>query len=144
MPPWKFKDFSTTKAGSEMARSALSSGRSATLLEIIGCGGSALLANIAVAWVISTVGACSGVRFIARGDVAKAEAQSYATELGLSVVGISCAGRDTNNDGYVYCTIRIVDGHERAVECGGGAWRPWAEVSGCRMVAVPFAPRNTE
>jgi hypothetical protein len=50
----------------------------------------------------------------------EAEARSWATTLGLDVVNVSCAGMDTDGDGYVSCTVSSREGGTTkltAVEC---------------------------
>lgn len=63
---------------------------------------------------------------------AKAEAQKWATNLGYRILGISCANIDSDNDGYVSCTVRVIDGDKPAetkqIECRG----EWSRGHGCR------------
>ena len=70
------------------------------------------------------------------GAHARGEAQRYASELGWDVQGISCAGSDSDYDGYVSCTVALKDGNTHAVECASG----WGATSGCR--AAPLVKQN--
>lgn len=55
---------------------------------------------------------------------ASPEARRWATDLGYNVQGVSCAGRDSDADGYVSCTVKPVDQDPVSIECnyvfGGG------------------------
>ena len=46
-------------------------------------------------------------------------ARAFAKELGVQISGLSCAGTDSDGDGYVSCTIAKTDGSLLAIECAG-------------------------
>lgn len=52
-----------------------------------------------------------------RSSQAKRAATAWAAEVGVSVKGISCASHDTDNDGYVSCSLQAADGEIVALEC---------------------------
>lgn len=65
-------------------------------------------------------------------QTAKEEAQRWATELGYTVRGASCANYDSDDDGYVSCTVVVVDGdttRPMAIECRSA----YALGQGCRQ-----------
>lgn len=65
------------------------------------------------------------------GDEAAAEARKYAQSLGLEIKGVSCTDRDTDNDGYVSCSVSHNDNGKleiMPVEC---AVR-WGMNNGCK------------
>lgn len=70
------------------------------------------------------------------GDVeqAKSYARTYATEMGYTVVGVSCTGTDSDGDGYVSCGVRV-EGLSQPIslECSRGEW---TFNTGCK-VALP-------
>jgi len=62
---------------------------------------------------------------------AQAEARRWAAELGYTVRGASCANVDSDDDGYVSCTVVVVDGdtaRPMAIECRGA----YSVGNGCR------------
>lgn len=61
-------------------------------------------------------------------DEAQAQAQVYAKEMGYDVTNTSCVRQDTDNDGYVSCTLKLSSGDVLNVECAGA----WNLNSGCR------------
>lgn len=72
-------------------------------------------------------------------EVAKAAARQYARDLGYKVVGVSCAGTDSDHDGYVSCSLRVEGNDEPLLlECTRGEW---TFTSGCKG-ALPKL-RNT-
>lgn len=48
---------------------------------------------------------------------AEANAQAWCTELQLDCKASSCMSRDTDNDGYVSCTVLLQDSQRVSVEC---------------------------
>lgn len=74
----------------------------------------------------------------------------YARDMGVKVLGRSCAETDSDGDAYISCTARFQEGEggptvERYLECGSGAWG--ARTGGCKpklgvypMAPTPFAP----
>lgn len=64
-------------------------------------------------------------------------ANAFAAGMGLEITGASCSGADSDGDGYASCTLAMVGGTTRAIECGYD--RPFAllgQNEGCRM-AMP-------
>jgi hypothetical protein len=59
---------------------------------------------------------CSGPE---QKNTAKREAAQWAKELGIEYSGISCADYDSDNDGYVSCTIATKNGDTKSIECRG-------------------------
>jgi hypothetical protein len=53
-------------------------------------------------------------------DPAEAEraATEYAKKVKDSTGEVSCTQKDTDGDGYVTCTVFMVSGEDRSVECG--------------------------
>lgn len=58
---------------------------------------------------------------------AKPEARRWAAEMGYTVKGVSCAGRDSDGDGYVSCSINT-ETEALAVECN------YLFGDGCKLV----------
>lgn len=59
-------------------------------------------------------------------DEAVSSARRFATDLGYEVRGVSCSGRDSDGDGYMSCSVRVIgDGPPLELQCG---------VSGCKQV----------
>jgi len=80
---------------------------------------------------------------IACGDpeAAKAAARVYAKDLGYEVTGISCAETDTDDDGYIACSVRV-KGQDLplALECGRGTL---TFAGGCKQAQIMRArPRQ--
>lgn len=53
---------------------------------------------------------------------AEAGARKFGQDLGLDVVGVTCARMDTDADGYISCTLSVRDGEStrlEPVECSG-------------------------
>ena len=45
-------------------------------------------------------------------------AQKFVDDLGIKIQGRpNCAGRDTDNDGYVTCTVNLGDGKLQSLQC---------------------------
>jgi prepilin-type N-terminal cleavage/methylation domain-containing protein len=64
-------------------------------------------------------------------DTAEAEAMTYSKKLGLEVVGVSCTDQDSDNDGYVSCSVSHRENGKltiQPVECA----KKWSTNSGCR------------
>lgn len=71
------------------------------------------------------------------GASAKRNALAFIAETGLDATGVTCSQRDSDQDGYVSCTVVMGDSTMRAIECGYD--RPDAlkgQNTGCRM-ALP-------
>lgn len=90
---------------------------------------------VLVLWVLAVVG-CDQQR-----DTAKQEAMRWASELGYQVQGVSCANIDSDDDGYVSCTVAVVQGdttRAMPIECRGafsvghGCRQPKLNVNGMR------------
>lgn len=58
-------------------------------------------------------------------QMAEQNARAWATDLGIKIEGVSCVDFDSDNDGYVSCSVRYNE-HIQAIEC-----RMWQ--SGCRQ-----------
>jgi prepilin-type N-terminal cleavage/methylation domain-containing protein len=54
-------------------------------------------------------------------NTAEEEARVYASKMGMTLKGVSCMNRDTDDDGYVSCTLNVIekDGKENSIpiEC---------------------------
>ena len=65
--------------------------------------------------------------------VLKDEAVRTVKELGFEPIGASCMNQDSNGDGYVSCTVTVVDENKKrslmAVECGSN----WSLKNDCRL-----------
>jgi len=44
-------------------------------------------------------------------------ARTFAAALGIKIDGVSCAGVDTDSDGYVTCTVNRGDGQLWSLQC---------------------------
>lgn len=42
-------------------------------------------------------------------NTAEEEARTYARKMGMTVKGVSCMNRDTDGDGYVSCTLNVME-----------------------------------
>lgn len=79
---------------------------------------------------------CAGGMYALRGcqsnsGTAEEEAQAYAKKLGLEVVGVSCTDKDSDDDGYVSCSVSHKENGKLAiqpVECA----TKWSVNSGCK------------
>lgn len=78
-----------------------------------------------LALVIFGRGCCVGPE---QTHAAQKEAKKWAADLGLQVTGVSCGDVDSDGDGYVSCTIALVNGDTKAIECRGAY--SWGH--GCR------------
>lgn len=65
---------------------------------------------------------------------ARTQANQWSTQLGIQAKGVTCAGRDTDGDGYVSCTVADLDGKIHHIECASYTYN-----SGCRA-PKPVAP----
>lgn len=66
------------------------------------------------------------------------DATSFCIDLGYKVKGVSCANKDTDSDGYVSCTVNLIDNPEPiAIECRSR----WKLGSGCRMQKLSLRRR---
>lgn len=66
------------------------------------------------------------------GSTVEEEAITWAHGMALDVKGVECTTVDTNNDGYVFCTLSIMQGGKIEmvpVECAG----KFNINNGCRM-----------
>lgn len=79
---------------------------------------------------------------------AKANAHSWCEDMGLSCVGLSCSGSDSDMDGYVSCdlNVRDSDGHTEMVSVSCGYRQGPGVNNGCkRKLAAPVpAPRDPQ
>lgn len=66
--------------------------------------------------------------------VAEEEAKAWAEELGLEYSNASCVAKDTDDDGYVSCTLLLADGKTtKQIECAGArSFDNWIRNDGCR------------
>jgi hypothetical protein len=68
--------------------------------------------------------------------VAQAEARRWASAMGIEAAGVSCSGFDSDDDGYVSCSVgyRVADGSLRTIplECA----RAFTLNDGCREVKL--------
>ena len=85
--------------------------RGFTLTELMG-----VIAIVSVVFIGVLAASCSGPN---QRNAAKQEATQWAKELNLEFTGISCADYDSDNDGYVSCTIAMKSGETKQVECRG-------------------------
>lgn len=114
--------------------------RGVTVFELI-FGMSSLFIFLVVALVVFG-GGCNVVANVsgASEKKAKEEATSWAVGMGIQPSGVTCAGTDSDNDGYVSCNIaeKLANGTTQihAVECG----RALSFNSGCRTAR--FMPRQ--
>jgi hypothetical protein len=63
------------------------------------------------------------------GPLPEQAARSWAADLGIKVDGVSCTQTDTDNDGYVSCTINKGDNQLISLECATGR----GLASGCKQ-----------
>ena len=92
-----------------------------------------LMILVFVIGAITMVGVGTCARAVGTDDgTAETEARAFAKQLGLTVRGVSCAGYDSDGDGYVSCTLSVTEGTESrvlAVECA----RAVSFNTGCRL-----------
>ena len=93
---------------------------------IFGVGGTSMLMN------------CSGANKAAAAE----EANKWSKEVGIKDANVSCVNSDTDNDGYVSCTIAYRDNNgelkTKAIECA--AKLTWN--TGCRAPKITI--NNTQ
>ncbi len=69
----------------------------------------------------------------ARMASAERNARVHAEKMGWVVQGASCSGSDSDQDGYVSCTVSKKEGDSHAVECGyDEAFAPLGQNTGCK------------
>jgi prepilin-type N-terminal cleavage/methylation domain-containing protein len=74
------------------------------------------IAAVGILLLVVFAAACSGPE---QKNAAKQEATKWAKELGIEFTGISCADYDSDNDGYVSCTLALKSGDTKQIECRG-------------------------
>ena len=101
-------------------------------------------AGVTLAFVLLVVGisanAFSGYTGASQRS-AEDEARKFGQDLGLDVVGITCARRDTDGDGYISCTLSIRNGETtrvEPVECSGA----FTLNEGCRLQKPTLRTNN--
>lgn len=76
-------------------------------------------------------------------------ARTFAKDLGFTLKGVSCAGTDTDNDGYVTCTINVDDGdgrsHIESLQCAAYGADEWNSkyATGCKGTIAKATPGTT-
>lgn len=105
-------------------------------------GGFTLIELLIVILVIGLVilGLTFAFRYVSRGSGAHAEQLSrvHMEKLNWDVTGVSCAGYDTDSDGYIGCQVSArpkgqAEGTTPQIinlECASGAWFRWTD--GCK------------
>ena len=108
--------------------------------------GSSLIELIMVVVILLVVGGVlfTGYRWLFKGSSAIAEQEliDYGQQLGWDVVGKSCAGVDSDGDGYISCTARVRENaatSDKALECASGALLSWTD--GCKL-SLPVLRQN--
>ena len=103
-----------------------------TLVELL-----VVVATIMILIVVGTEVLGDGCCGCARGSKADATeaAKEYATDLKWEIVAISCAHSDTDNDGYISCTLRVKENPEgpaveKYLDCASGAFG--SKTGGCK------------
>ena len=93
--------------------------------------------------VVGTFGArgCGGLA--GSKEKARANMTAFANEMGWKLVGGTCAGTDSDGDGYISCTANIqeVEGAPpvvKAIECASGSAVSITE--GCRLAKGVYQP----
>jgi type II secretory pathway pseudopilin PulG len=80
-----------------------------------------LLIVVAILGIILAIAGFGVTRCSSSQSTAEEEARAYALKMGMNIKGLSCMNRDTDGDGYVSCTLNVVekDGRETPVpiEC---------------------------
>lgn len=104
-----------------------------------GCGFTLieLMIVVAIIGIIVSIaaGSCSSLR--GSSGFAASQASQFASQLGWKVKGLSCAGYDTDSDGYISRTASVEENgvvSTKAIECASGA--PLSLASGCRIAPV--------
>lgn len=85
--------------------------RGLTLVELM-----FIVAIVGIVAMCVFAASCSGPE---QKNAAKKEAAQWAKELGIEFTGISCADYDSDNDGYVSCTLAMKSGETKQIECRG-------------------------
>jgi hypothetical protein len=62
------------------------------------------------------------------------DAADYANKLGTGYTSLGCVGSDSDDDGYVSCTIREPDGQRSGIQCATGHGS--CNASGCKEDAA--------
>lgn len=80
-----------------------------------------LIIVVAILGVFVTIAGFGITKCSSSRDTAEEEARAYASKMGMTIKGVSCMNRDTDGDGYVSCTLNVVekDGKENPIpiEC---------------------------
>lgn len=103
--------------------------RGFTLVElIIAIAVLGLIAVLVGSWLTK----CSSSR-----DEAEEEARSYAQKMGMEIKGVSCMNLDTDDNGYVSCTLNVIEKDGKTspvpIECAS----KWSfNNDGCREALV--------
>ena len=79
--------------------------------------------------IVSVIGLqCNSVYSGRNKTIAIDEAKAWANEIGLKYKGVTCSDRDSDNDGYISCTVLPEVGDIVNVECAAA----YTIASGCR------------
>jgi prepilin-type N-terminal cleavage/methylation domain-containing protein len=107
-----------------------------------------LMIVIAILGIIGAVVAGSFAGCGADQEDLKSQARQFASDLGYEVIGVSCMSHDSDNDGYVSCTIRYQEPSNGevsketktlALECAGGLLN---FKTGCRQARLGMQRRT--
>ncbi len=95
----------------------------------------AILGLLGVVGINALGGGCSGCARGSKADATEA-AKEYATDLKWEIVAISCAHSDSDNDGYISCTLRVKESSEgpsveKYLDCASGAFG--SKTGGCKV-----------
>jgi hypothetical protein len=95
---------------------------------------------IVVSMILTAILVCGGSEanlFVGpskRAYTAQVNAKAWGKQLGLDVASANCSGFDSDNDGYVSCTLLLSDEKLRPVECGYyRAIAPLGQNTGCKI-----------
>ena len=66
--------------------------------------------------IIGNFGGC--VTTADRTSDAERNARAHAAKMGWQITGVACSGSDSDQDGYVSCTLGYPDGRSNAIQCG--------------------------
>jgi len=65
-------------------------------------------------------------------------AKEFAASMGMEIHGVSCSGSDSDQDGYVSCTLNLSDDKLKAINCGyDQAVAIMGQNTGCKL-AMPI------
>ena len=95
-----------------------------------------LVVAISVVALVAVVVGSQFTSCIDHKDHAEIAARDWAQSMGIQVKGVACVKHDTDNDGYVSCTVS--DGTKmHALECASS----WSWNEGCRIpkLSIPGA-----